>query len=114
VAISNSRAFAALYRAVAPEVGRAFAQVKVGKLKLLPVPPAGGDGLAKLAEKLLDEADKARRVALVRQLDSAVYRAYRLSASEIARIEREVPPCLPASASASSARATPSRRAATW
>jgi len=113
VAISNSRAFAALYRAVAPEVGRAFAQVKVSKLKLLPVPPAGRDGLAELAAKLLDEADKARRATLVRQLDLAVYRAYRLTAAEIARIEREVPPCLPASADAPSARARRLRRAAT-
>jgi hypothetical protein len=108
VALFNTRAFAALYRALTPEAGRSFAQVKVSKLKLLPVPTRGRQELADLADALLRESDDKRKVALVGRLDRAAYRAYGLTAEEVARIEQSVMPCL----SAASPRR--SRPAATW
>ena len=95
-ALVNSRAFAALYRAVAPEHGRAFAQVKVSKLKLLPAPPLGNEELAALAAALLGETDAESRGILVQQMDAAVYAAYGLDENEIAGIEQAAEPCLTA------------------
>jgi hypothetical protein len=94
--LMNSRAFAALYRAVAPEHGRVFAQVKVSKLKLLPVPPLGNEELAALAAALLGETDAESRGILVQQMDAAVYAAYGLDENEIAGIEQAAEPCLTA------------------
>jgi hypothetical protein len=99
-ALMNSRAFAALYRAVAPEQGRAFAQVKVSKLKLLPVPPLGNEDLAARAAALLEETDAEARMALVQRLDAAVYAAYGLNESEIAAVEQVAEPCATAAARA--------------
>ncbi len=107
-ALLNSRAAAALYRASAPEQGRAFAQVKVSKLKLLPLPTEGRDELAQLAEMLMGEQEPARWEHWVMKLDAAVYAAYSLSEEEITRVEAMVEPC-----SAVAARARRGRRGAT-
>jgi len=109
VGLFNARSFAALYRAVAPEGGRSFAQVKVGKLKVLPVPTAGRDEVAELAGALLAGPEPERAAALVQQLDAAVYRAYKLTAAEITRVEETVGPCR--AAAGSTRRCRP---AATW
>jgi predicted RNA methylase len=107
-ALMNSRAFAALYRAVAPEHGRAFAQVKVSKLRLLPIPSLNNEELSRLAAALLAETDAESRRVLVRQMDAAVYAAYDLEENEIANIEQVAEPCL-----TNAARARRSPRAAT-
>ena len=113
LALLNSRAFAALYRSVAPEAGRSFAQVKVSKLTLLPVPPDDSGELARLASALLEEDDLSRRSALAGQLDAAAYRAYGLTEEEVERVEEMVGPCLPASPASASQPARRPRRAAT-
>jgi hypothetical protein len=107
-ALLNSRAAAALYRAVAPEQGRAFAQVKVSKLRLLPLPMGARDKLALLTMLLLGVNRPARREQLVAEMDAAVYAAYGLSEDEISRVEAMVEPC-----SAIATRARRSRRGAT-
>jgi len=107
-ALMNSRAFAALYRAVAPEHGRAFAQVKVSKLKLLPIPPLDNEELAALAAALLGETDAESRRILVQRMDAAIYAAYGLDENEIASIEQVAEPCL-----TTAARARRCRHAAT-
>jgi len=90
-AVLNSRAAAALYRAVAPEAGRPFAQVKVSKLRLLPLPPrVSWPALAGCAARLLDENGPARRRALLEEMDRAVCRAYGLAARAAAEIEAAV------------------------
>jgi hypothetical protein len=99
-ALLNSRAFAALYRAVAPEQGRAFAQVKVSKLKLLPVPPLGRGMLAELAGALMNESEPDARRTLVAQVDAAVYAAYGLTDEEMVKVEQTVEPCVAALARA--------------
>lgn len=91
-AVLNSRPFAALYCAVAPETGRAFAQVKVSKLKLLPVPTLGREELARLAEELLEERHEARRSVLFAELDAVAARAYGLNDHELARVAELIPP----------------------
>lgn len=92
-ALLNSRACAALYAALAPEVGRAFAQVKVGKLKLLPVPDAQAlRPLADLAAAMLDESDPARRCQLMDQIDMVVCRAYGLRPAEVELVQKTAPP----------------------
>ena len=107
-ALLNSRAAAALYRAVAPEQGRAFAQVKVSKLKLLPLPVGGREELAQLAAALMGENELARRERLAGELDAAVYAAYGLSEEEVTQVEAMVESC-----SAVAARARRGRRGAT-
>jgi hypothetical protein len=81
-AVMNSSTFAALYRTMVPEAGRPFAQVKVNKLKLVPLPPVGEDhALAELARQVLCETDEERRRALLAEIDERVARAYGLSPS---------------------------------
>jgi hypothetical protein len=88
-AVLNSDVLAALYRAAAPEAGRAFAQVKVSKLKVVPVPRAGpDDGVAELARALLEEDDARRRREMMEEVEDLVARAYGLSAEE-QRLVRE-------------------------
>ena len=84
--VLNSDVFAALYRAVAPEAGRPFAQVKVSKLKVVPL-PGGMDGalaaaLADAAGELLEEADEGRRTELAAKIEGLVARAYGLTERE--------------------------------
>ena len=85
-ALLNSTAFAALYRAVAPEAGRPFAQVKVTKLKAVPVPPVGEGGLAELAARMLSERDEESRRELLAAIDRAAARAYGLSESDVEHV----------------------------
>ena len=85
-ALLNSTPFAALYRAVAPEAGRPFAQVKVGKLKIVPVPPVGEGGLAELAARMLSERDEDSRRELMAAIDRAAARAYGLSESDVQHV----------------------------
>jgi hypothetical protein len=86
-AVLSSDVFAALYRAVAPEAGRPFAQVKVGKLKVLPVPPVGeGKGLVKLAEEMLAAREEGARTRLRERIDEAVAEAYGLTEAEARRV----------------------------
>jgi len=86
-AVMNSGVFAALYRAVAPEAGRTFAQVKVSKLKLVPVPKVSGDTqLAKLARQLLTEASEKRRQELMAQVEEQAAKAYGLTPPERRRV----------------------------
>jgi len=81
-AVMNSSTFGALYRTMVPEAGRPFAQVKVNKLKLVPLPPVGEDhALAELARQVLRETDEERRRALLAEIDERVARAYGLSSS---------------------------------
>ena len=89
-AILNSTAFAALYRAVAPEAGRPFAQVKVGKLKIVPVPPVGEGGLAEMAAEMLSEKDEDIRGELMAAIDRAAARAYGLSESDWQQLARGI------------------------
>lgn len=86
-AVLNSDVFAALYRAVAPEGGRPFAQVKVNKLKAVPV-PGGGEG--EEAAAMLGEDDPARREDLKRRIEQAVAEAYGLTKRERARVAEEI------------------------
>ncbi len=82
-AVMNSSAFACLYRALTAEVGRPFAQVKVNKLKLMPVPaPDGERDISRLAGELLGETKKERRAAMQAELDDRVAEAYGLSADQ--------------------------------
>ena len=86
-AVMNSATFAGLYRAVAPEAGRTFAQVKVSKLKLVPVPEVGADrALAELAGELLDQVEEERRQDLIARMDERVARAYGLTRQEWQRV----------------------------
>lgn len=87
-ALLNSTPFAALYRAVAPEAGRPFAQVKVGKLKIVPVPPVGEGGLAELAARMLSERDEDSRRELLAAIDRAAARAYGLSESDVQHVRQ--------------------------
>jgi len=92
-AVMNSAVFAALYRAVAPEAGRTFAQVKVSKLKLVLVPQVGADPkLAELASDLLDEVGEERRQELIARMDERVARAYGLTRQEWQRVTSFVAP----------------------
>ena len=111
-ALLNSRAAAALYRALVPEVGRSFAQVKVGKLKLLPLPPAGEPEIARLAESMLSETDLAARRRIMDAIDAAAYRAYGLTEEDVRRIEELVPSALAAKRLAAAARSKRAARAA--
>jgi len=81
-ALLNSAAFAALYRAGTPEAGRPFAQVKVGKLKVVPVPPVGEGGLAEMADRMLAERDEDLRGELLAAIDRAAALAYGLTQSD--------------------------------
>jgi hypothetical protein len=81
-AVLNSSTFATLYRAATPEAGRAFAQVKVAKLKAIPVPGAGEEKLARLAERVLEVSSPTRRAELLRLIDDEVARAYGLTEGE--------------------------------
>jgi len=90
-AVLNSDVFAALYRAVAPEAGRPFAQVKVNKLRAVPVPGSGeGEEAAALAAAMLGEDDPARREDLKRRIEGAVAEAYGLNEGERQRITQEI------------------------
>jgi predicted RNA methylase len=90
-AILNSKPLAALYRAVAPEAGRPFAQVKVSKLKLVPLPPvAGTERLGRLAARALEAPEAARRERLLGEIDEAVAEAYRLDEGESRRVVDEI------------------------
>jgi predicted RNA methylase len=84
--VLNSEVFAALYRAVAPEAGRPFAQVKVSKLEVVPVPAGMGGALAAAltdaAGELLEEADEGRRAELAAKIEGLVARAYGLTQRE--------------------------------
>ena len=92
-AVMNSAVFAALYRAVAPEAGRTFAQVKVSKLKLVLVPQVGADPkLAELASDLLDEVGEERRQELIARMDERVAAAYGLTRQEWQRVTSFVAP----------------------
>jgi hypothetical protein len=92
-AVMNSALFAALYRAVAPEAGRTFAQVKVSKLKLVPVPEScAGPGLAGLARDLLGEVGEERREELIARMDERVAEAYGLTRQEWQRVTAFVGP----------------------
>jgi hypothetical protein len=93
-AVMNSAIFAALYRAVAPEAGRTFAQVKVSKLKLVPVPEVGADReLVELAGELLDEVGEGRRQELIERIDDRVAEAYGLTRQEWQRVRAFVGSC---------------------
>ena len=100
-AVLNSRTFATLYRALAPELGRTFAQVKVSTLRLIPLPSMHETSpLPSLARTLLDlqtsplpplartlpdtEHDPDRR-ALWSAIDREVARIYALTRAEIRR-----------------------------
>jgi hypothetical protein len=89
-AVLNSDAFAAMYRALAPEAGRRFAQVKVGKLKAVPVPGVGEEELAELARALLSEDCETRRWGLREDTETRVARAYGLTQEERDFIASEV------------------------
>ena len=112
-ALLNSRPVAALYRALVPEVGRSFAQVKVGKLKLLPLPSGGDCGIARLAERMLSETDPPARRRIMDEIDAAVYRAYGLRGEEVRRIEELVPSALAPRSGAVAARSKRAARGAT-
>lgn len=114
-AVFNSRAFGALYRAVAPESGRPFAQVKVNKLKLLPVPSEeGGEELVGLARAMLREREAARREALLAGIEEAVGREYGMSEREMARVEEAVRPASVVIRGAGCRSARRGRRGGTW
>ena len=90
-AVLNSSPFAALYRAVTPETGRPFAQVKVSKLKLVPLPPmVGTERLGKLAARALDARDLSQRERLLLEIDECVGQAYGLDADELRRAVQAV------------------------
>ena len=113
--VFNSRTFAALYRAVAPESGRPFAQVKVNKLKLLPVPgEEGREELSRLARAMLREREGVRREALLAGIEEAVCRAYGMSQREIARVEAAVRPASAIIRGAGGRSARRGRRGGTW
>jgi len=108
-AVLNSRAFAVLYRAVAPEAGRPFAQVKVSKLKVVPVPrPAQDDGLVEAARALLEEGDDVRRPQLMEEMERLAARAYGLSAEETRLVEQSL------RGGGGVAQSTRGRRGGTW
>ncbi|MFB3881956.1 MAG: N-6 DNA methylase [Armatimonadota bacterium] len=86
-AVLNSSTFAALYRSFAPETGRPFAQVKVSKLKLVPVPPLEQVArLADVAAQVSAESEVERRESLMAEMDDGVARAYGLSYPELTRL----------------------------
>ncbi len=90
-AVLNSSPFAVLYRALTPEAGRPFAQVKVSKLKLVPFPPmAGTKRLGKLAARALDAPDLSQREHLLREIDECVAQAYGLDGEELGRVIQQV------------------------
>jgi hypothetical protein len=80
--VLNSDVFAALYRAVAPETGRPFAQVKVSKLEVVPLPSGVDETLADAAGELLEETEDRRRSELAGRIEALVARAYGLSERE--------------------------------
>ena len=79
-----------LYRALVPEAGRRFAQVKVNKLKAVPVPEIWEEGLAELVAALLAEDEEAPRRGLREEIETAVARAYGLNEGEMQRITQEI------------------------
>ncbi len=81
--VLNSTTFAALYRALTPEAGRSFAQVKVNKLKLVLIPRVGEGDLVELTARILDESDASVRAGLFAELDELAARAYGLTAAEV-------------------------------
>ncbi len=85
-ALLNSGVFAALYRALAPEAGRPFAQVKVSKLQALPLPAAREEALAELAERTLAQTDQDLRRGLLDEIDREAARAYDLSRADARRV----------------------------
>jgi len=86
-ALLNSDIFAALYQSVAPEAGRSFAQVKVSKLKLIPVPGIElGQDLIVLAEQLLEEPGEEQRRNFFVRLNAAAADAYGLSDRELKQV----------------------------
>jgi hypothetical protein len=89
-AVLNSDVFAALYRALVPEAGRRFAQVKVNKLKAVSVPEVGAEGLAELAAALLAEEEEARRRRLREEIETRVACAYGLTQKERDLIASEI------------------------
>lgn len=102
-ALLNSTPFAALYRALTPEAGRAFAQVKVNKLKLVPAPGVGEDCLAELAAQILAETAASARLPLFAKLDDEAARAYGLTEAEAAALKDALRPA----ATAGRSRRTP-------
>ncbi|MBN1460649.1 MAG: N-6 DNA methylase [Armatimonadetes bacterium] len=89
-AVLNSSTFAALYRAVTPESKRPFAQVKVAKLKSIPLPRTQGGALARLAAQALGEKDETRRREQLGLIDDEVAAAYGLTDAEWRRIRATV------------------------
>jgi hypothetical protein len=81
-AVLNSDVFAALYRAVTPEAGRPFAQVKVSKLEVVPLPSRVDETIAEAAGELLAETDEGRRSELAVTIEALVADAYGLSERE--------------------------------
>jgi hypothetical protein len=84
--VLNSSTFAALYRAATPESKRPFAQVKVAKIKAIPLPAKSEEGLAQLAAQVLKETDDTRRREQLQVLDDEVAAAYGITDAERRRI----------------------------
>ena len=91
----NSKLLTWCLRAMNPEAGEALAEVKKEFVEMLPVPdPTILTAISKLAKSLIElqaspsSVIKDRQLkVLMRQLDAAVYEAFALSASEIAKVE---------------------------
>lgn len=102
MAVMQSKFFHFLYRVANIGEARVIPQIKASKLLTLPVPdPAGGDELAKLAERMLTlnvqlRHAKAAAASVVQReieatdakIDALVYRSYGLTDREIAIVER--------------------------
>jgi hypothetical protein len=89
--VLNTDVFAALYRAAAPEAGRPFAQVKVSKLKVVPVPaPDSVEHLSALAKALCGTCDAVRRKELVATVERRVAAAYGVEPGEMERVKNAV------------------------
>ncbi|MBM4421774.1 MAG: restriction endonuclease subunit M [Chloroflexi bacterium] len=106
----NSKYFKWLYDSLAQETGRVFAQVKLAKVKQLPIRPinfndpadkARHDRMVSLVEQMLelhkrkagakDSAEETRLQRVIdstdKQIDALVYELYSLTADEIAVVE---------------------------
>jgi hypothetical protein len=92
----NSRLLTYIYRARAQEEGRTFAQVKIFRVRELPLPDADAQtqaehgGLVALVDRILKakrEDGAADTAALEREIDERVYRLYGLTAEEIKIVE---------------------------
>jgi predicted RNA methylase len=86
LACLNSRLLALLYRAMAGEEGRVLPQVKVARLRALPIPRGcmtADDGWLALASLAVDMlSDEGRNASLDRAIDAEVCALYGLSAGE--------------------------------